>query len=143
MDSKYPRPQASQGVGKPCHYCLRIMIPTSNHKDINPIIRGLVSTVDHVIPQSHGGDNHPDNLVFSCARCNSMKGSINHAIFELFGLRILRVYPNAQTIYLRSAFQFFIKELAEIAIRNKKEAHSSISRALHHLQTELKKIGEL
>lgn len=137
------RPHASEGSGKPCCYCQRIMIPTSNTNDPNPIIRGLVSTVDHIIPQSHGGDNHPDNLVFSCARDNSLKGSINHEIFMIYSLRILRIYPNAPTIYLRSALVFFLTQLAEIAIRNKRESKSAISRTLHHIQKELKEAGEI
>jgi len=143
MRSPKMRPQANEGSGKPCCYCGRIMIPTGNASDKNPIIRGLVSTVDHIIPQSHGGDNHRDNLVFACARDNSLKGSINHQIFEMFGQRILKMYPNAPTIYLRSALMFFMTQLAEIAIKNKRESKSAISRTMSHLQKELKKVGEL
>ena len=32
-------------------------------------------TVDHVIPHSRGGTDHPDNLQLLCAACNSLKGS--------------------------------------------------------------------
>ena len=32
-------------------------------------------TVDHVIPRSRGGTDHPDNLQLLCAACNSLKGS--------------------------------------------------------------------
>ena len=31
-------------------------------------------TVDHVVPQSKGGNDHLDNLQLLCAACNSMKG---------------------------------------------------------------------
>ena len=32
-------------------------------------------TVDHMVPQSKGGSDHPDNLQLLCAACNSMKGT--------------------------------------------------------------------
>ena len=32
-------------------------------------------TVDHIIPRSRGGTDHPDNLQLLCAACNSLKGS--------------------------------------------------------------------
>ena len=31
-------------------------------------------TVDHIIPRSRGGTDHPDNLQLLCAACNSLKG---------------------------------------------------------------------
>ena len=31
-------------------------------------------TVDHVVPQSHGGSDHSDNLQLLCVACNSVKG---------------------------------------------------------------------
>jgi 5-methylcytosine-specific restriction endonuclease McrA len=30
-------------------------------------------TIDHFYPQSKGGDDHPDNLIYCCHRCNSYK----------------------------------------------------------------------
>lgn len=33
------------------------------------------ATIDHVIPMSKGGTNAKDNLVLSCQKCNSQKGS--------------------------------------------------------------------
>ena len=32
-------------------------------------------TVDHIIPRSRGGTDHPDNLQLLCAACNSLKGN--------------------------------------------------------------------
>ena len=30
--------------------------------------------VDHIVPQSRGGTNHPDNLQLLCSHCNRVKG---------------------------------------------------------------------
>ena len=32
-------------------------------------------TVDHIVPQSRGGTDHPDNLQLLCGHCNSVKGN--------------------------------------------------------------------
>lgn len=37
----------------------------------------VATSVDHVIPRVNGGDDTMDNLVASCTRCNSRKGSMN------------------------------------------------------------------
>ena len=36
-------------------------------------------TVDHVIPRSRGGTDHPDNLQLLCGACNSTKGNRTQA----------------------------------------------------------------
>lgn len=35
---------------------------------------GREVTVEHIIPQHHGGDEALENLALSCARCNHQKG---------------------------------------------------------------------
>lgn len=45
-------------VGYPCRYCGR-----------------PAQALDHVWPQSRGGDDHPNNLVPACTSCNSIKGT--------------------------------------------------------------------
>lgn len=45
-----------------CQYCLK-KIPFSQ------------ATRDHVLPRSRGGGNSDNNIVLSCKRCNSKKGS--------------------------------------------------------------------
>lgn len=42
-------------------------------------------TVDHMIPLSRGGPDHPDNAVWVCSRCNSSKG--NKRLYEFYGLK--------------------------------------------------------
>ena len=32
-------------------------------------------TVDHIVPQSRGGTDHPENLQLLCGHCNSVKGN--------------------------------------------------------------------
>ena len=41
------------------------------------LTRGLYrtsATIDHILPKSKGGSNHPQNLVLACARCNNRRG---------------------------------------------------------------------
>jgi hypothetical protein len=47
-----------------CHFCRR-WIPYR------------VSTLDHYIPKSNGGDDSPDNLVLCCRECNKRKGELS------------------------------------------------------------------
>jgi predicted DNA-binding transcriptional regulator len=44
-----------------CFYCLRILNPT-------------IAVLDHIIPQSKGGDDSPTNVVACCHECNLEKG---------------------------------------------------------------------
>ena len=41
-------------------------------------------TVEHMIPLSRGGPDHPDNAVWVCSTCNSRKG--DKRLYEFFGL---------------------------------------------------------
>ena len=38
-------------------------------------------TVDHIVPQSRGGNDHLDNLQLLCGACNSMKGTLSQEAF--------------------------------------------------------------
>lgn len=35
----------------------------------------VVLSLDHLIPRSHGGDNHQSNLITACRKCNSARGN--------------------------------------------------------------------
>jgi len=41
-------------------------------------------TLDHILPQSRGGPDIPDNAVWVCSRCNSSKG--DKRLYEWYGL---------------------------------------------------------
>ena len=47
------------------------------------------SSIEHIIPSSMGGENHPDNYVISCHRCNQFRGNEN---LEIFLLK-LKIFP--------------------------------------------------
>lgn len=52
-----------QALRKVCHYCFK------------PLTRAK-ATVDHVIPQSLGGDNSASNLLLCCGDCNQDKADM-------------------------------------------------------------------
>jgi len=131
--------QAKEGVGKPCHYCKRNMLPYDNSDKVNPILAGKECSIDHIVPRALGGTDHTDNLVFSCRRCNSLRGHLDYTIFAMFGHVILREYPDAPTIFLRASLVQFITSLAEIAINNKRESKKAINFAKSKLVHDLKK----
>jgi len=57
-------------------------------------------TVDHMIPLSRGGPDHPDNAVMVCAHCNSSKG--DRRLYEFFGLERRNHVPRiAEGKYLK------------------------------------------
>jgi cytochrome c1 len=130
-----------KGLRRPnhCCYCKRHFLrgPENTTSD-NAAIRGQCESAEHVIPQSKGGTNHSDNLTLACQRCNSMRGSIDHRIFTMFAQHILVKHPDAHTWILREALHQFIVDLAEIAIRNTREARSAISKTAHRFELRMK-----
>jgi hypothetical protein len=57
-----------------CHICHDEAHPDHYGSPGGPL-KGLTTTVDHIVPQSHGGDDHPDNLLLAHAACNSSRGT--------------------------------------------------------------------
>lgn len=80
---------------------------------------GVELAVDHVVSVKEGGDNHPDNLVTACRRCNSGKSS-----------RSLRDVPTAQEIVKRvQAMTANFEQQAEAgraAIEAKRDAEQQV-----------------
>ena len=75
-------------------------------------------TVDHMIPLSRGGPNHPDNAVWVCSHCNSSKGS--KRLYEFYGLKNRNKIPRiAEGKYLKLLYDELDKrELLETSRNN-------------------------
>ena len=59
-------------VGTRCWYCGRLLV------DFVPgdyVKLRMIRSKDHLIPQSRGGSDEPDNLVWACKSCNSQKAT--------------------------------------------------------------------
>lgn len=69
--------------------------------------RGLVPTLDHIIPKSRGGSSAIGNLQTMCGPCNNLKGALVPHLSE----------QDAEIIRLRAANQRLKKQLAEERIR--------------------------
>jgi len=54
-----------QAAGGRCVYCGRDLMSDARSF--------LSSSLDHVLPRSRGGNNHPENLVAACGPCNRLK----------------------------------------------------------------------
>lgn len=44
----------------------------------------LPATLEHIIPLSKGGDDHPENVSASCGPCNNERGRASHGAFLRF-----------------------------------------------------------
>ena len=65
-------------------------------------------TVDHMIPLSRGGPDHPDNAVWVCSHCNSSKG--DKRLYEFYGLKNRNKIPRiAEGKYLKLLYDAFDK----------------------------------
>ena len=42
---------------------------------------GTPLQLDHVIPHSHGGSNHENNLITACRKCNTSRGNRSVRVF--------------------------------------------------------------
>jgi hypothetical protein len=58
---------------------------------------GQPMTVDHIVPQSQGGETSFENLCFACRRCNEFKGSATSAQDPLTGEMVALFHPRQQT----------------------------------------------
>ena len=60
----------------PCCYCgdvRDLWWPLTSTGRVGSHMVGDLLEFDHVIPESHGGTHHPDNLVLACRPCNRAK----------------------------------------------------------------------
>jgi 5-methylcytosine-specific restriction endonuclease McrA len=53
-----------------CHWCRKPML-------FNPTEKNHIrmATFEHLLPRSHGGRNHTDNVVLACWLCNRIRGN--------------------------------------------------------------------
>lgn len=69
---RYDVTKAGDRAEAKCHYCG--MIGKVSQMDNSWVhFEGL--ELDHIIPESNGGDNGPDNIILSCRSCNRKKGN--------------------------------------------------------------------
>lgn len=75
-------------------------------------------TVDHMIPLSRGGPDHPDNAVWVCSHCNSSKG--DKRLYEFYGLKNRNKVPRiAEGKYLKLIYDELDKRGLLKTSRNK------------------------
>ena len=125
----------SLNIGKPCIYCRRTMLGA--HTAAHTAQRDVQVTNEHIIPR---GDNGPDeawNITFACARCNTLRGDLDYALFEDFARVVIRQYPDANTVWLRDALKQYLRTLAVLAFRNPRNARKAGSVALLSLVNNL------
>ena len=57
-----------------CYYCRNVtVLPDFGYRKERQL---LEATLDHAIPQSHGGTDDPRNYRLACYTCNILKGSM-------------------------------------------------------------------
>lgn len=75
-NQKYKRRQYAEQKGR-CCFCQRRMFADSAVYEA----KGLVATIEHVIPKKKGGPNHEDNYKLSCSSDNNNRGTIRYDRF--------------------------------------------------------------
>src|ERR1041385_4798286 len=69
---------------------------------VSEIDAGGELTVDHFVPESRGGDDSDDNLVYACPRCNWHKQSFQpSALQQSAGARLLHPLLDDLASHLR------------------------------------------
>jgi len=71
-----------------CHICGESTEISTNSNDSN------FPTVDHLIPQSKGGNHYPSNLKTACSRCNKGRGDTDLDQFQEDSKNILRTFTD-------------------------------------------------
>lgn len=65
--------QQSRDAGRRCQYCRIDVTPTTQAERFH-------ATVDHIVPQSHGGRDFLENLKLACGTCNKDRAITEHCI---------------------------------------------------------------
>lgn len=64
--------------GNCCHYCGCDLLPTQAETPFP----SAMQTLDHIVPQSAGGQWKIDNLVLACLECNQLRKSTDYEAFK-------------------------------------------------------------
>lgn len=77
----------SEAQNHRCAFCSReTYLSDSEREDrYHKLSKGLLATLEHVIPQAQGGTDSPANGVMSCHECNSRRGTMD--AWEFFEVR--------------------------------------------------------
>jgi hypothetical protein len=76
-------------VAKRANYCCEYCFTREDFANAN-------LSVDHIIPQSKSGDDHPDNLCYCCTGCNNYKYTFTEAEDPISGLKVSLYNPRTQ-----------------------------------------------
>jgi 5-methylcytosine-specific restriction endonuclease McrA len=125
------RVQKKLAAGQKCPYCRRTM-----EGDVHGV-RDLSPTVDHVITQGRRGDNHPENLIWCCKRCNNLRGSVPYDVFVAFSRYVLIQFPNHPAAFLRNALREFVYWLAFAALGKKDDVNHAVRMSLLQLAGDM------
>lgn len=68
VNYRYWRSRLSEAQNHKCCFCGCVMTEERNKRNS--------STIEHVIPKSKGGPDHPDNFAASCDDCNNKRGDL-------------------------------------------------------------------
>lgn len=125
------RVQKRLAVGQRCPYCKRVMAVDDN-ADLEP-------TIDHIVTQGRGGSDNPENLVWSCRRCNNLRDEVPHDVFVCFAKHVLMQYPDYSITLLRKSLREFVYWLAQSALGKKLAVNHAVRMSLLRLAADVER----
>ena len=102
--------QLSQQQDNKCVFCDCTMQYHNGEAHLHP----RAMTKEHIVPKAHGGNNEESNLVASCCRCNSLRGTIH---YDLFVLIVRKLHKDADFQKYWHAKHPFIVKCLRIAVK--------------------------
>lgn len=120
------RSRAKDNAGRPCPYCRRMMISTSQASGLTGEDRWLAASIEHIQCRSNDGSNDPVNIIIACVRCNNLRGDLDYELYCEFARSVLQQYPNAPTIVLRKLLRNFVEALSVHSLNNSRAVKQAI-----------------
>ena len=93
----------------------------------------LSPTIDHVVTQGRGGKSNPENLLWSCRRCNNLRDEVPYEVFVCFSQHVLMQYPDKHPAVLRKALTEFVYWMAQAALGKKPAVNQAVRMSLLRL----------